>query len=172
MADDFDLSSFDDETTEEPVVEEKVNPVRQLRDTLKARERENKTLQKELEDLRKFREEVEYTNRVAKMSDTFGKFGLTEKHVELYTKLNPEGDGSPEAVVAFAKEYGLPITVDDDEDQVVTSGSPFAPVDGVGTGPDSGYITRAQLEELYASNPAKAIKVLQAGRVRWNNKLD
>ena len=163
---DFDL---DFDSPEEPEAQqEKQNPVRQLRETLKQRDKEAKQLQKELEELRKFREEVEYTNRVTKMSEHFTKLGLTDKHVELYTKLNPEGAGSPEEIVAFAREYGLPVQVDESQDQAV--GSPFAPVDG--GEPTGGFVTRAELEALYAENPAKAIKVLQSGRVKWNNKQD
>lgn len=166
---DYDLEVDVDDTSEGSSTQETSNPVRQLREKLKATEKENKSFLKELEELRAIKTEFEYQTKVSSFAEPFTKLGLSDKHVELYLKLNPDADADESAIREFAKEYGLPVSGDTGGDTDTSSTEPFRPAEG-GDSIESGRITRAQLEDMYRENPAKAIKMLRTGRVVWNNQ--
>lgn len=166
--------AFDEIEEESPQGNQGSNPVKQLRDALKAKDKESKAMLKELEELRAFRGKYESDQKVAKAAETFTKYGLTEKHAELFYKLNPElTDFSDQAVLAFAEEWALPIKQSEGEEGDPTPGAeeePFVPVEG--GSPQTGYMSRADLEVLYKQNPRKALATLQSGKVKWNNPDD
>jgi hypothetical protein len=168
--------SFDDETIEEEQ-EQRPNPVRELRKTLKARDKELKEYKAELEELRAFRTQYEAEKKVADSTASFEKYGLSPKHVELYFKMNPDAEVTPEAIKGFAEDYALPYREPEgepgDQSGPVSRPSdtkPFAPAD-TGTSSD-GWINRDQLDSMYKENPQRALQYLRAGRVRWNNPDD
>jgi len=149
---------------EEPQRKE-TNPVKQLRDTLKARDKERKELLAELEELRSFKAEAAHRESVSNAAKVFTAVGLSDKQAELYVKLNPEADVTPEAVREFATAYGLPVSTEEGEQP--SHEAPFRPAEG-GV-PADGKMNRDDLNRLYKENPAAAIKALEQGRVRWNN---
>lgn len=165
-----DMYSFDDDVEETPQGDKGSNPVKQLRDALKAAQKEAKESKKELEELRAFRTEYENEQKISTSAKSFEKFGLTQKHAELFHKVNPDGDVTDDAIKAFAEEYALPFKapepVDGDEPQ--SRDIPFEPAD-VGSTGDAGFVNREQLDAMYKSNPQRAIQLLKSGRVRWNN---
>lgn len=169
-----DMYSFDDDNGEETQDRKDSNPVKQLREALKAREKELKDYKKELEELRTFRTEYEQREKVATSAKAFEKFGLTQKHAELYLKVNPEAEVSDISIQEFAKEYALPFQAPQEGDE---SGppqvreQPFVPAD-IGSTGDSGFLSREQLDAMYKTNPQRAIAALKSGRVRWNNEDD
>ena len=168
--------SFDDDQTdddEETSGKQKDNPVKQLRDALKAAQRENKELKKQIAPLQEFKTQYETEQKVAGASKSFEKYGLTQKHAELFLKLNPETEVSDEVIKGFAAEYSLPLKAQESDDGSTETGTsaPFVPADA-GTDAEGGFITRNQLDEMYKSNPQKAISVLRSGRVKWNNPDD
>jgi len=150
------------EGTEEPQRKE-ANPVKQLRDALKAKDKERKELLTELEELRSFKQEMAHRESVANAAKVFSAVGLSEKQAELFIKLNPEAEVNPETVREFAESYGLPVSEKEASQDV-----PFKPVEG-GV-PADGKLSRDDLSALYRENPAAALKALQDGRVRWNNQ--
>jgi hypothetical protein len=174
MPDDMTFS-FDDEEVEEE--QERKNPVRELRNTLKARDKELKEYKKELEELRSFKEQYETEKRIVESTKSFEQYGLSAKHAELFHKVTPDAEVTPEAIKMFAEEYALPFTSPSNDEggegalpapvSNPSPAQPFAPAD-TGTSAD-GYINRQQLDALYKENPAQALKYLRSGRVRWNN---
>lgn len=161
--------AFDEDEVEETERKES-NPVKQLRDALKAAQKEAKESKKELEELRAFKSDYERRERAQSATQAFSKLGLNEKHAELFVKLNPEAELTEEAVKTFATEYGLPVTEQATTDETTPEEAPFAPADVGSSG--EGYISRQQLDEMYKSNPQRAIGMLRSGRVRWNNPDD
>jgi len=165
---DIDYFANSDEDPDER--EEKANPMKQLRDTLKARDKELKALKTELEEAKTFRGQVEQEKRIQSLTGGFEKFGLTSKHAELFHKVDPEAEADEAAIRKFAEEYSLPIKESSEEDSVdqPVGSAPFTPASG-GSSDETGYITREQLDQMYKVNPQKAIQVLQSGKVKWNN---
>lgn len=170
--------SFDDDEdveVEETGGKQKDNPMKQLRDALKAAQRELKEAKKELAPLREFKTTFETEQKVAGAAKSFEKFGLTPKHAELFLKLNPETEVSDDIIKNFATEYSLPLKSSDDNEESLEAGlpsnTPFVPADA-GVDAEGGFMNRDQLDALYKTNPQKALQVLKSGRVRWNNQDD
>lgn len=157
MANDWDVDEMDGNDS---------STIKSIRDHAKNLERQLKAQEKELDTLRKMRDEYEADARRAKAQAVFSEVGLSEKHATLFAALNPEVEPDVEAVKAFAEEFGLsPSAPADGEDKVVAKEDPgFAPVSS-GT-PDSKR--RYSAEEwwtLQRENPAAALQAVKDGRV-------
>lgn len=170
MSDMFTFDDIDDDDAEERE-EKESNPVKQLRTALKAAQKQAKESKKELEELRSFKETYEQEQRVSNSSKVFEKFGLTQKHAELFLKVNPEAEVSDDAVKVFAEEYSLPLQAPEEPaggESAQPETAPFVPAD-VGTTGGAGFVNREQLDAMYKKDPKRAISLLKSGRVRWNN---
>jgi len=165
------LDSYEEEDEQDTSTQERSNPVRSLREALKAKEKEARNLAKELKELQSFKAEYDQKEKIRSLAETFTQVGLTDKHAELFYKLNPEAEATVESVSAFAKDYQLPLKLEENETPAPTDNRPFIPASG-GSSDETGYVTREQLDQMYAENPRKAIEVLQSGKVKWNNPDD
>ena len=170
MSDMFTFDDIDNDDEEERESKES-NPVKQLRTALKAAQKQAKESKKELEELRSFKETYEHEQRVSNSSKVFEKFGLTQKHAELFLKVNPEAEVNDDSVKTFAEEYALPFKAPEGAETGEApepDTAPFVPAD-VGTTGGAGLVTREQLDAMYKTDPQRAISILKSGRVRWNN---
>lgn len=163
----FDLIEDDEEETNENEVEagESNKSFADLRKAYKARDRQVKALEKELEPLREFKTQVEAERRNVALETVFKEVGLSPKHAVLFSKVNPEAEITPEVVQSFAAEYDL-ITqtgegVQAPEQQPVgfnpvTTGSP-APV---------GMLSHEDVKQLLAQGrQAEVEKAYEQGRI-------
>lgn len=159
---------------------------KQLRDYSKKLERQVNSGAKELEELRKFKQEVEAERRTMSVAQIFKKVGLSEKHAGLFAKLN-DGDVTEDAVIQFATEYELPRTevpVADEPEPTDTvqsgeireiapaeAGSApvvqgFAPASGAQLPGGKIITTVEEAIEVQTTNPAEFARLYQAGRVK------
>ena len=160
------LDSLDenDETNEQVTTQVDSKPFTELRSHARKLEKQLRTQERELEELRSFRDERVYLERTAKIESTFKDVGFNPKHGKLWGALNPETEVTPEAVATFAAEYGL---VTESGAEVEAPAPPqFAPTISSSSNPATETkISRVEFQQLYASDPASAIKLLEAGRV-------
>lgn len=163
------LDSYDEEEEQDAPPQDRSNPVRSLREALKAKEKEARNLAKELKELQAFKAQYDTEQKIRSLAETFTQVGLTEKHAELFYKLNPEAEATVESVSTFAKDYQLPLKLENETPSA--DNTPFVPASG-GSSDETGYISRDQLDQMYAENPRKAIEILQSGKVKWNNPDD
>lgn len=163
------LDTYEDEDEQEAPTQDRSNPVRSLREALKAKEKEARNLAKELKELQTFKAEYDQKEKIRSLAETFTQVGLTDKHAELFYRLNPEAEATVESVSAFAKDYQLPLKLE--ENETPSDNTPFIPASG-GSADETGYVSREQLDQMYAENPRKAIEILQSGKVKWNNPDD
>ena len=169
MSDYDDIIDSYEEDEEDTSQQERKNPVRSLREALKAKEKEARNLAKELKELQVFKAEYDQKEKIRSLAETFTQVGLTDKHAELFYKLNPEAEATVESVSAFANDYQLPLKLENSENETPSADNkPFIPASG-GSADETGYVSREQLDQMYAENPRKAIEVLQSGKVKWNN---
>lgn len=143
-------------------------PFKQLRDHAKKLEREIKDRDKELEELRSFRAEAERRAKQELLRQAIAAVGLNEKHAELFTAARPDQEPTPDAVKAFAVEYGFIAGEDTDEDE--ESGS-FGPTPPSGVPAHKKRYSSEEFDELYRSNPVEAIKAAEEGRVDFQTTL-
>jgi len=158
------LDSFEseDESLEDTKVESK--PFAELRGHARKLEKQLRSYEKELSELRSFREERVKAERTAAVESTFKDVGLNPKHAKLWAALNPEAEPTAEAVAGFAAEYGL---VTENGEQVEAPAPPsFTPTLPTGAGPaQATKISRAEFRQMYDRDPANALKLLEQGRV-------
>ena len=120
--------------------------------------------------------------RVKDAQDVFRSEGFNPAHGKLFAAVNPEGDITAEAVVAFADEQGLPLldgtqetsTEGGESTSEATDGSEgLAGMAGGGSGAGDGgaggaaveTLTRAEWQQLATSDPAAAKAAIASGRV-------
>ena len=138
----------------------------EARKTANAFKKERDALAAQVKDLLPIKEQFE----TAQLRSVFTSLELPEKYADLYRKVNPQGEVTPEAVKAFAEEYSLP----GGSPAPAPAPAPVAPAGGfappVPTVPTSPIITRKQLEQVYKlQGPDKAAQYIKEGRVQWHN---
>jgi len=91
----------------------------------------------------------------------FEKVGYTGKLAKLWAALNPEGEATAEDMKAFAAEYGVtPARPEGYTPTIIGSEASAMPAK---------TYTRAEMEEIARTNPARAQALAEQGRVVWNN---
>jgi hypothetical protein len=82
----------------------------ELRKAYNRAEKERRTFEKEVQELREFREAVTEEKREAALSTAFSEVGLNPAHAKLFKALNPQievDNISSEVVAQFAVDYAL-----------------------------------------------------------------
>lgn len=143
-------------------------PFKQLRDHAKKLEKEIKDRDKELEDLRSFKADAERRAKQELLRQAISAVGLNEKHAELFSAARPDQEPTPEAVKAFAVEYGFISGPAADEDE--ESGS-FGPTPPSGVPAHKQRYTSEEFDQLYKTNPMEALRAAEEGRVDFQTTL-
>lgn len=147
----------------------------QMRETIERLSKDKSGLQSEVSDL-------QAQLRVRDARDAFRAEGFTPKNGDLYAAMNPEGEITAEAVVAFADEQGLPLagsTQESTEEAGTTTteaadgSEALAGMAGSGSGAGEGgagsaspeTLTRQEWQALHATDPAAAKAAVASGRV-------
>lgn len=160
--------SLDEEDTESKPTEDSKS-FKELRSAYNRLEKQLKTLEPELTDLRAFRADREKVDRETAISGIFQQVGLNPKHAKLYAALNSEGETTAESVAQFAAEYGL---LTEEGGQV--EAPPAVPAGAAPTvlaettAPGSKVYSHDEFTEML-NNPAtqaKAFQLYQSGRVK------
>jgi hypothetical protein len=151
--------------------------IAQMRETIER-------LSKDKAGLEKSNGELTVQLRGVTARDAFRTAGYKPENGALYAAMNPEGDITPETVVAFADEQGLPLLsagtqTEGKSSQEGTSeaGKAQADLEGMAGGGsragDGGAggaevetLTRQAWQELYANDPASAKAAVASGRVQ------
>lgn len=115
--------------------------------------------------------------RQFKAQTTFEKQGLTPKHADLFLKANPEAEVTVEAVTDFAHEYGLhpaapsedppPVEPNPDAGAAALAGAGGSPTGGAAPAAQA-KMSRADFEQLLATNPQQAAELYAQGQVERN----
>lgn len=163
---------FDTDDPVEPKDEEATSVVRSQRAHIKQLEKELKTLRKdtqEVEELRQFKAQYEQTQKATQARTVFTEVGLPDKLADLFVKVNAEADPTPEAVRAFAEDYGLAPQQSADPAPAAPAVQPFTPT--VGGTPPSGLISRDEFDAMMRdpSQRPRALQLAQQGRVQLRN---
>lgn len=145
-------------------------PFKQLRDHARKLEKEIKDRDKELEALRQFRAEAERRTKQELLRQAVSAVGLNEKHAELFSAARPDVEPTPEAVRAFAVEYGFISGPSGDDEDESDQGS-FKPAPPSGVPASKKRYTSEEFDALYKTNPVEAIKAAEEGRVDFQTKL-
>ena len=120
--------------------------------------------------------------RVRDARDVFRQEGYNPKHGDLYAAVNPEGEITAEAAVAFATEQSLSVLEDtsgsseesgdsasddagDQAGKASMAGGGSRSGDGGAGGASVDTLTREQWKQLNASDPAAAQAAIASGRV-------
>lgn len=138
-----------------PASESKNSSFKDLRDHARKLERSNKQFEKELEELRAFRAEVETERRYGALTEA----GLNKRQGEAFLKLYDEV--TPENISAFRAEV-LGAEVDD------TPAVTFVPSAVGGEAPRKTY-SRQEFEAIMRSDPAKGRAIMAANLVTWEH---
>lgn len=154
---------IEDEETDTPRANSA--PFKQLRDHAKKLEKELKDRDKELDELREFKASQELRVKRELLRQSFSTVGLNEKHAELFEAARPDVEPTPEAVKAFAVEYGFLDAASDPAAEEDESEGSFGPTPPSGVPASQRRFTNLEFEELYKSNPVEAIKAAEEGRV-------
>jgi hypothetical protein len=136
---------------------------RQLREHAKELEKEMKAAKKDLadlNDLRAYKAEQEAAKRTSALGNTFKDLGLPAQQAALYP---PDAEATPEAIRAFAEQYGLLAPQEGSPETPVETG--FAPVPPVGETIGAKVYTQEEWLALSATNPNAAMQILNEGRL-------
>jgi hypothetical protein len=118
--------------------------------------------EKELEELRAYRETTQAEKRQQAIASAFEEAGLPSKASRLFDALNPDSEPTADAIKAFSEEYGI------NPDPPKPTGFTPTVVQGSRT-PAAKKYTRQEMEEIARDNPARARALAEAGRVQWSN---
>lgn len=158
---DIDLSFLDEDDEDQEQEKPQVDP-KKLGYALRQEQKEKKAALKELEELRKFREEAIAKERTF----TLKAAGLNDFHAEVYQKLYPEV--SEENLAAYKVRAGLETPSEDETPASEETVRPprFAPVSG---GEALGStITKAEFEKIMRQDPTKGWQLLNSGKVDFS----
>jgi hypothetical protein len=146
----------------------------QMRETIERLSKDNAGLESNVVDLTG-------QLRVRDARDAFRTEGFVPRNGDLFAAMNPEGDITAEAVVAFAEEQGLPLAgvesvpedagdskEDGDESESLSgmSGGGSRAGDGGASGAASESLTRQEWQQLYADDPDAARRAIASGSVQ------
>lgn len=144
-----------------------------LRKAYKRSERQLKATEKELAELRDFKQVIVQQQRESQLASVFAEVGLNTKHAALFEKVNPEAEVTPEAVQAFAAEYDLVTNAGETVEAPETPSSGFTPVTTGAPGAVT-MLDQEDIRKLVKANDWDAIKkAYDQGRVEqvsvpWN----
>lgn len=164
-------SPFADELEEDASEGSENKSFTELRKAYNRLEKQLKSMTPELDELRTFKEERIRMERNTAIEATFKEAGLNAQHAKLFAAMNPDADPSTEAVVEFAKSYGL---VADDFSASSEKGFEEANASDVekGISPISTGSASSALGvefdewlKIASSNPDEAARLKKAGRV-------
>ena len=164
---DFAPDLYEEEEDNNP--SQQTGPFQQLRKHARALEKELKTREKELEELKSFKAEVENRQKRELLERSFEQVGLNVKHAELFAAVRPDAEPTVEAVRAFAVEYGFISAPADDEEESESDG--FSPTPPSGVPAHKKRLTSEEFDSLYKSNPLEAMKAAEEGRVDFQKTL-
>ncbi len=140
----------------------------ELRKFANRRDRDAKQFEKELTELRTFREERVAQDRESAINKAFTEVGLKPTHAKLFKAVNPTVEVeaiTTEAVAAFAAEYELATgdgVIPDAPEQKPEGFSPVV----VGSGAPLGILEGEAALKMAREDPAAFEKLFQAGRVK------
>ncbi len=158
MQDEY-LSEFSEE--EEAPQEQDSNPVKQLRTHADKLEKQLKARDKELEELRTFRDEFNNKQRTEKVSSVFTELGLNPTHAKFWQLENPEAEPDATTVGKWAVDNGFAQAT---EDAVETPS--FTPTTiPETTAPGGKRFTLDEWLNISVTNPAEGERILKQGRV-------
>ena len=161
----FDESASDETDHEDARPESK--PLTEARRVARKLEKQVQAYEKELADLRAYREEHVKAERNVVIESSFKEAGLNPKHAKLFSALNPDVDPAAitkEAIATFASEYSLA----PEEGSVVEAplqATGFVPTSTSMASAPSGVVSRDEWMRLSATDPVKAEALWSAGRV-------
>ena len=165
MTDDNPFNVEDDESENEVEAGDDNKSFAELRKAYKARDRQVKALEKELEPLREFKTTVVAEQRSAQMETVFKEVGLSPKHAELFNKVEPEAEVTAEAVKAFAAQYDLITPNGEAVEAPAQKPAGFSPVT-TGSAPAVGQLTHSDIKEMLNRGEIDAVnKAYEQGRV-------
>lgn len=152
-------------------------PFQQLRSAKESADKQLKAANKELAELRKFRDETTAKGRQAEAVETFKQVGLNPAHAGLFLALNKDGDITAESVAQFALDNALGTPANTPEpaqaeaapaaQERVAPTPGFVPVQTDGAdNPNTAPLDYKQYRELLNTDPQAAIRAVAAGRVQ------
>lgn len=149
-------------------LEEGTSTMRDLRNHAKALERKLKQAEKELEDLRGYRESVETEKKFTESNKIFESLGFSSKHADLFRAVNPDVIPDEEAIKEFATAYDIQLFEKDDD--VAPAADPLVrdvPFKPVSSGQPTGRKRYDGVEwwDFYRENPGAALLAVKEGRV-------
>ena len=157
MQDEY-LSEF---AEDEAPQEQDSNPVKQLRTHADKLEKQLKARDKELEELRSFRDEFNNKQRTEKVSSVFTELGLNPTHAKFWQLENPETEPDATTVGKWAVDNGFAQAT---EEAVETGGfTPTTTPEGVA--PSGKRYTLDEWLNISVTNPAEGERILKQGRV-------
>lgn len=125
------------------------------------------SIQAEIDQLRAYKAEAEKADRIADVAAVFTDAGLSPAFAAIYTALNPD-EPTPQDAARFAAEYGLPVEQTQDEHPEPRGFTPT--VFASGTMASAKMYDLDEYVEVLDKNPAKAMQIRRAGRVRGLEK--
>lgn len=153
---------YPDDSGEEPPA------IKEIRDALKRKEKEVKDRDKEIAELRSFKEDQERAQRSVAVGKAFEEAGLKSKWAPLFLKERPDAEPTAEAISKFAEDFDLSPSQPESLTQSgpgVTVSTPFVPT-VVGEPPGGQRITRSELNKLqFSGDPTK-----RAQAMAWQTK--
>ena len=166
MSDEDPFALDDDvEEADENQVDDGNKSFADLRKAYKRSERQVKAQEKELEDLRVFKQTVVTETRKGQIESTFQAAGLSPKHALLFEKVNADVEVTPEVVQAFAAEYDLPTQAGESVEAPTPQPTGFNPVT-TGATPQAGMLTRDDIKALINQKDFDGVaKAYEQGRV-------
>ena len=159
---DDDLFDFADEEETTPEASQDSGPMKQLRRHANKLEKDLKSRDTELEELRTFKDEFNNSKRAEKAASVFTELGLNPAHVKFWQLENPDAEVDAVEVGKWAVENGFAQATVEASDQ----GSGFTPTTTPdATPPGAKRLTRAEWLALAGSDSAAAQLAFQKGRV-------
>jgi len=157
---DEDLFDF---VEEEPEPQADSNPVKQLRTHADKLEKQLKARDKELEELRSFRDEFNNKQRTEKVGSVFEELGLNPVHAKFWQLENPEAEPDATTVGKWAIENGFAQATEESEVKETTGFTPTLTPEG--SAPRGKRYTLDEWLNLSVSDPDEGARVLAQGRV-------
>jgi len=170
--DDFPFDDADSDETNEgdtaTQAAEDNKSIKQIRDALKREERARKTFEKEVVELREFRDGVLGERKEQAINQVFTEVGLNPKHAELFKRVNPDlavDAVTADAIKAFASEYELVTSSGEVPEAPVSEPAGFTPV-VTGTGSPNATQNADDIEEMLRKGDLDGVrKAFESGRV-------
>lgn len=141
--------------------------IRGLRDQIKEKNAQLKTLGEEVGTLREFKTTVESERKTATVTDVFKGLGMDEDKAKaqstLFLKVH-EGDVTPEAVKQFLVDYKLVESIEGVQTSEQNAQG-FTPANTGGSSSGSQIMSAEDANALKKSNPASYLQAVRDGRV-------